>query len=67
MKKKLKEEKEDELRAEYDLSELFKKGVQGKYVNRYRKGTNLVLLESDVSKAFPDARTVNEALRLVAR
>ncbi|RPI73793.1 MAG: hypothetical protein EHM45_20230 [Desulfobacteraceae bacterium] len=65
MKKKSREEKEDELRAEYDLCQLLKKGVQGKYINRYRKGTNLVLLEPDISKAFPDARAVNEVLRLV--
>ncbi len=33
-------EQEDEMRAEYDLSEL-KGRVRGKYVERYRAGTNL--------------------------
>ncbi len=57
----------DELRAEYDLKSLFKRGVRGKYIDQYRKGTNLVLLEPDVAKAFPDDKTVNEALRLVMK
>ena len=55
----------DELRPEYDLRELLKGGVRGKYVARYRAGTNLVLLDPDVAKAFPDEAAVNEALRLV--
>jgi hypothetical protein len=57
----------DELRPEYDLAGLLKDGVRGKYVARYRAGTNLVLLDPDVAKAFPDEATVNEALRLVIR
>ncbi len=60
-------EMEDELRPEYDLRELLKGGVRGKYVARYRAGTNLVLLDPDVAKAFPDQAAVNEALRLVIR
>ena len=55
----------DELRPEYDLRDLLKGGVRGKYVERYRAGTNLVLLDPDVAKAFPDEATVNDALRLV--
>src|SRR5947209_13409822 len=62
MKKVESEIEEDELRPEYDLSQL-KGRVRGKYVERYRAGTNLVLLEPDVAAAFPDAKTVNEALR----
>ena len=65
MKKKSKDENIDELRPEYDLGELLKDGVQGKYVDRYREGTNLVLLDHDVAEAFPTDRSVNEALRLV--
>ncbi len=57
---------EDEMRPEYDLSEL-KGRVRGKYVERYRSGTNLVLLESDVQVAFPDAEAVNEALRMLMK
>ncbi len=69
MKKELKAEQkdelEDELRPEYDLRELLKEGVRGKYAERYRAGTNLVLLASDVAEAFPTEEAVNEALRLV--
>jgi hypothetical protein len=52
----------DELRPEYDFSQL-KGGVRGKYAERYREGTNLILLDPDVAAAFPDAKSVNEALR----
>lgn len=58
------ESHEDEMRPEYDLSKL-KGRVRGKYAERYRSGTNLVLLESDVQEAFPDAEAVNEALRML--
>ena len=44
---------EDELRAEYEFAQL-QGGVTGKYAERYRAGTNLVLLAPDVAKAFPD-------------
>jgi hypothetical protein len=64
--KKVESEMEDELRPEYDLSQL-KRRVRGKYVERYREGTNLVLLEPDVAAAFPDAEAVNEALRMLIR
>ena len=65
MKKKLKTEMDDELRLEYDLRELLKGGIRGKYAERYRASTNLVLLDPDVAKAFPSEEAVNEALRLV--
>lgn len=57
----------DELRPEYDLAEALKTGVRGKYAERYRAGTNIVLLDPDIAKAFPSERAVNEALRLVLR
>jgi hypothetical protein len=47
------------MRSEYD----FRGGVRGKYVGRYREGTNVVLLEPDVAKVFPNAKAVNRALR----
>ncbi len=67
MKSKTASEMDDDLRPEYDLRELFKGGVRGKYAARYRAGTNLVLLEPDMAKAFPTEAAVNEALRLVIR
>ncbi len=57
--------KNDELRPEYDLHQLLKGGVRGKYAKRYHAGTNLVLLEPDIRKAFRTEKAVNEALRLV--
>ena len=68
MKKKSTDEMHDELRPEYDLRQLLKGGVQGKYATRYRAGTNLVLLAPDIAKAFAnDAEAINEALRLVVQ
>jgi hypothetical protein len=66
MKKRL-DEVNDELRPEYDVRSLLKDGVRGKYTEKYREGTNLVLLEPDVAKAFPNDKAVNEALRLVIK
>lgn len=63
--KKPQDELTDELRSEYDMKELLRTGVRGKYAERYREGTNLILLEPDVAKAFPDEQAVNNALRLV--
>ena len=51
----------DELRREYKREDLGK-GVRGKYHARVSKGTNLVLLNDDVAKAFPTTQAVNEAL-----
>ena len=53
---------DDEMRPEYDFSEL-KGAVRGKYYKRFQEGSNVVLLEPDVAEAFPDARSVNDALR----
>ena len=55
------ENNRDEMQPEYD----FKGAVRGKYFRQYRSGTNLVLLEPDVAKAFTSAQAVNAGLRLV--
>jgi hypothetical protein len=65
MKKARTTKKADELRPEYDLAKL-KGGVRGKYYDRARAGTNLVLIEPDLSNVFPDTDSVNRALRLLA-
>ena len=63
MKKKTeKRARVGELLREYDLSKL-KGGVRGKYLARYRAGTNLVLLSPDVAEYFPDEQSANTALR----
>ena len=56
----------DELRPEYDFATM-KGGVRGKYVERYRAGTNLALLAPDVADAFPTDEAVNEALRTILK
>ena len=57
---------DDELRPEYDFSQI-EGGVRGKYLNNYREGTNLVLLTPEVAGAFPDDESVNDALQLLMR
>lgn len=64
MNKEVENEMEDELRSEYDFTQM-KGGVRGKYVERYRAGTNLVLLDPDVAQAFPNETAVNDALRML--
>ena len=63
--RKHRDKMDDELRPEYDLRQLLKLGVRGKYAKRYHAGTNLVLLDPDIRKAFRSESAVNEALRLV--
>jgi len=64
MKMESNQELEDELRPEYDFSKI-KGGVRGKYIERYKAGTNIVLLDPDVAQVFPTSDAVNEALRLL--
>lgn len=66
MKNKIETPLDDELRPEYDEA-LLRNGVRGKYVHRYRRGTNLVLLAPDVAAAFPTEEAVNDALRLLLK
>jgi hypothetical protein len=62
MKKETVGEDGGELRKEYDLSKL-QGGVRGKYYSRATAGTNLVLIEPELAKMFPDSESVNRALR----
>lgn len=62
MKKTSSKSADPDLRAEYDFSG----GVRGKYARRYAQGTNVVVLEPDVAKAFPNAAAVNSSLRALA-
>lgn len=54
--------KHEEMRKEYRREDLGK-GIRSKYLEEYKKGTNLVLISPDVTAAFPDETSVNEALR----
>ena len=49
------------MRPEYDFSG----GVRGKYANRYNQGTNVVPLDPELAEAFPDSKSVNDALRVL--
>lgn len=64
--KKASRTKPNDLRPEYDFASM-KGGVRGKYVKRYRRGTNLVLLDEDLAEVFPTDDAVNEALRAVVK
>ncbi|MBK9083908.1 MAG: hypothetical protein IPL80_01040 [Sterolibacteriaceae bacterium] len=52
----------DELRGEYKRSD-FGRMVRGKYAARIAAASNVVLIEPEVSKAFPNDQAVNDALR----
>ncbi len=51
-----------DLLEEYDFSS----GVRGKYAKRYAEGTNVVVVDPDVARFFPDHDSVNNALRHLA-
>ena len=55
-------QKDIDMLEEYDFS----KGIRGKYSARYEEGTNVVVIEPDVAKIFPDHNSVNQALRSLA-
>jgi len=63
MKKGAGSKRDPELLDQYEFS----KGVRGRFVKRYRAGTNVVVLAPDVAAAFPDADAVNEALRALMK
>ena len=56
--------KDDEPRPEYDLAAL---RVRRMGPDRKQFGDAVVRLEPDVSEVFPDANSVNEALRFLIR
>lgn len=53
----------ESMRPEYE----FAGGVRGKYAQRFTKGSNIIVLDADVAKAFRDSRAVNAALRELMR
>ncbi len=64
MKKNSKQaDSSSEMRPEYDFSQ----GVRGKYVQRFREGTNIIVLDPDVAAEFKNSAAVNEALRKVLK
>lgn len=55
--------KDEDMRKEYD----FTHAVRGKYANRFPKDVVMVTLAPDVAEAFPDAESVNQALRVLLK
>jgi hypothetical protein len=56
----------DEMRSEYKRSD-FGTLVRGKYAQRLRESSNVVVIAPDLAKAFPNARAANTALRRLLR
>ena len=52
----------DDLRTEYP-AELIRSGIRGKYARRAKEGSNVVVIDPDLSDVFPNSKAVNEALR----
>ncbi len=65
--KKAKQTNRDELRAEYGRSDFPKGFVRGKYAERLRRSSNIVVLEPEVANAFPNQEAVNSALLSLIR
>jgi hypothetical protein len=63
MKKATKPRRDPDMLDEYDFS----KGVRGKYVKRFAKGSNVVVLSPDVAEVFKDSDSVNEILRALVK
>ena len=61
MSRRQRADSDDDMLPEYD----FTGAVRGKYHERYRQGTNVVLLDPDVAAVFRDSAAVNDALRLL--
>ena len=60
--KKDKQVDKDELRAEYERSDFPTGLVRGKYAERMRESSNIVVLRPEVAQVFPNEDAVNNAL-----
>lgn len=61
--KKDKRMSKDELRTEYNRSDFNGPMIRGKYAQRLREASNIVVLKPDVAVAFPNEEAVNKALQ----
>ncbi len=59
MKKETKNRREFKMLKEYDFSQ----GVRGKYYKRFKEGSNVVVIDAELARIFPDSKSVNQALR----
>lgn len=64
---KLKQGDEGNLRSEYARADFPGGLVRGRYARRAAAGSNIVVLDADLTSAFPDSAAVNEALRTVLK
>lgn len=62
MKKNKNKPDSEGMLEEYDFSH----GIRGKYVSRYKAGSNVIVLDPDVASVFKDSKVVNEILRPLA-
>lgn len=53
---------DEEMLDEYDFSN----GIRGKYVGRFKDGSNIIILDPDIAEIFNDSESVNNALRSIA-
>lgn len=51
------------MRPEYDFSG----GVRGKHAAEHARASNIVVIDPDLAKLFPNEQAVNKALRELAR
>jgi hypothetical protein len=64
MKPEQTDEQADDMRPEYDFD--FSKAERGRYAKRLKtEGSNLVLIDPELAKSFPDSASVNAALRTI--
>ena len=61
MNQQIDPEGNDDMLPEYD----FTNGAKGRHHEAYNAGTNVILLEPDIAKVFPDSVSVNRVLRLL--
>lgn len=63
MRKTTRSQPDPDLQDAYD----FRRGVRGAYAQRFKKGSNVVVLSPEVAKVFPDSQAVNAALRALIK
>ena len=65
-KNSIKKQDDYELREDYDLSKMTVL-PRGRFDPKRRLGSNVVVLEPEIAKAFPNDEAVNKALRLILK
>lgn len=63
MKKAPRTKRQPDMQVQYD----FRKGIRCEYAKRYAKGSNVIVLDLELAKVFPDSRSVNETLHALVR